>query len=101
MLGAVLVLAAIGLRHPLRMLPLLVFELVWKSIWLLAFWLPASRAGVLDAAMRASLIDCVFGVALALVVIPWRYVFDTYVRGAGEPWRRRAASSSPAAAGSA
>jgi len=36
LLAAVSVLAVLGIRYPLTMLPLLLFELVWKSIWLIA-----------------------------------------------------------------
>ncbi len=32
-LGAVSLLAALGIRYPVKMLPLLFFELVWKCIW--------------------------------------------------------------------
>ena len=88
LLGGVAVLAAVGIRHPLRMLPLLLFELTWKSIWLVLIALPRWSAGTLDAAMTASIGDCVFGVVLTLVVIPWGYVLDNYVRRPGEPWRR-------------
>ena len=32
-LGATALLAVVGIRYPIKMLPLLFFELVWKSIW--------------------------------------------------------------------
>ena len=40
LLAAVSLLAILGLRYPLKMLPLLFFELVWKSIWVVAIGLP-------------------------------------------------------------
>src|SRR5580692_7208355 len=46
MLAGVWVLACFGLRYPLQMLPLLLFELVWKTIWLIDYGLPQRTAGV-------------------------------------------------------
>jgi hypothetical protein len=39
-LAAFALLAVLGIRYPLKMLPLLFFELLWKSIWVLALGLP-------------------------------------------------------------
>ena len=49
LLAGVSLLAVIGLRHPLKMLPLLLFELIWKSIWLIAIAFPLWRANQMDA----------------------------------------------------
>src|SRR5688500_7875792 len=50
MLGAITLLSALlGIRYPLKMLPLLFVELVWKTIWVLSFGLPLWSAGRLDA----------------------------------------------------
>jgi hypothetical protein len=51
--------------------------------------------GTLDAAMRASIFDCVLGVVVTLVAIPWGYVLRMYVRRPGDPWRRPVAEQGP------
>ena len=88
-LGAVALLAVLGIRYPLKMLPLLFFELVWKCIWVLAFGLPLWSADQLDPATSQTMFDCLFGIFLVLVILPWRYVFTQYVRVPGERWRRQ------------
>ena len=92
LLGGVWLLALLGLRYPLQMLPLLLFELVWKAIWLLAVGLPLRAAGALEGGHAQTWIDCMVGVVLCLIVIPWGYVFDRYVRQPGESWRGRRAA---------
>lgn len=91
LIGTIGLLALLGLRHPLRMLPLLLVELVWKLIWLAAFAFPRWLDGTLDPAMRTSVFETGFGLVL-LVVIPWRYLWANYAIGPGDPWRLRKAS---------
>lgn len=87
LLGAVGLLAALGIRYPLRMLPLMIFELTWKTIWILAFGLPLWLRGGLEGAYAATMFDNGVGLAILLVVMPWGYVYRNYVAGGGEPWR--------------
>ena len=93
LLGAVALLAFVGIRYPLKMLPLLFFELVWKSIWVLAFGLPLWLGHQLDAATGQTMFECLFGILLVLLVLPWRYVFTHYVREYGDRWRGQAVLS--------
>lgn len=86
LLAGVWTLALFGLRYPLRMLPLLLFETAWKTIWLLAFGWPAWSAGQVDAATHETLKACLMGVVIFPAVIPWGYVFDRYVRRRGDRW---------------
>ena len=85
LLAAVSVLAVLGIRYPLQMLPVLLFELLWKAIWLIAVALPLWRAGALDAARMETVRDCLPAVIL-IPLIPWRYVIARYLRSPGEPW---------------
>lgn len=93
LLTAVSVLAILGLRYPLRMLPLLFFELVWKSIWVLAIGLPLWSGHRLDPATRDTWNACLMGLVIFPLGIPWRYVLATYVKQPGDRWQRRSAST--------
>jgi hypothetical protein len=85
LLGTIGLLSFLGLRYPLQMMPLLLFELTWKAIWLLAFALPRWLDGTLDEGMRSSVFDTSFGILL-LFVIPWRSVYANYVVKPGDRW---------------
>lgn len=88
MLGAMSALAVLGLRHPLRMLPILFFEMAWKTLWLCRVALPLWSANRLDAATAETMYECL-GVVIFPFVIPWTYAIDTYFRGAADPWISR------------
>jgi hypothetical protein len=78
--------AVLGLRYPLQMLPLLLFELIWKTIYLVAFALPMWRANQVTSAMAEDIKACLM-VVIFLPLIPWRYVFANYVMKRGERWK--------------
>ena len=86
MLTAFSVLSILGLRYPLQMLPLLLWELVWKSIWLIVVALPLWSAGQMDESTWATAYACLM-VVIVPFVIPWRFVFAHYVKKRGDRWR--------------
>lgn len=85
-LAAVSLLALLGLRYPLQMLPLFFFEMVWKSIWLIVVAIPLWSAQQMDANTWETAVACLMGVIFP-IVIPWRYVFANYFRKPGDRWR--------------
>jgi hypothetical protein len=86
MLVAMSVLALLGLRHPQRMLPILLFEVGWKLIWLGVVALPLWVHGDLTGATRVQA-DAVLLVVVIIAVVPWRHVLSQYVLARGERWR--------------
>ena len=86
LLATMSLLAFLGLRYPVQLLPLLIFESAWKLIWLAAVGVPHLIAGDRDAEM-SRILGSVSLVAVILVVTPWDYVWKRYVRAQGDPWR--------------
>jgi hypothetical protein len=87
LLGAVWLLALVGLRYPLQMLPLLMFELAWKTIWLIAFGLPQWSSGQRPPTFDEDFKAIAAGVILMPIVIPWGYVYRRYVKQPANRWR--------------
>jgi hypothetical protein len=78
--------AALGLRYPVQMLPVLLFELIWKAIYLTAFALPLWSAHAINAG-TAEDIQAVLMAVIFIPLIPWRYVFAHYVLKQGDRWK--------------
>ena len=87
LLGAIWLLAFLGLKYPLQMLPLLMFEFAWKAIWTLAYGLPQWSAGQFSPTFAEDAFNIALGVILMPLVIPWGYVFRHYLRQPGARWR--------------
>lgn len=78
--------ALLGLRYPVKMIPLLLFELTWKAVFLTAFALPLWRAHQITSAERAD-ISSVLTVVIFLPLIPWSHVWRQFVTDRGDRWR--------------
>ena len=89
LLTAMSLLSLLRLRYPVRLLPILLFEALWKLIWLPVVALPALMAGDVDDDMAGVIMACAW-VVIIVAVIPWRYVWQRYVTATGDPWRRAA-----------
>jgi hypothetical protein len=77
--------AVLGLRYPLKMLPLLIFEMTWKAIYLLAYALPLYLAHQIDAGTAADIGACLM-VLIFVPLIPWRHLAASYIMAPGERW---------------
>lgn len=87
LLGAIWLFAFFGLRYPLQMLPLLLFEFAWKAIWLFDYGLPQRLSGQIPPTFADDFPAILAGVILMPLVIPWGYVFSHYVKKPGTRWR--------------
>jgi hypothetical protein len=96
MLGALALMSLWGLRHPVRMLPILLFEFMWKVIWVVAFALGPWLSGELDPARQETLLACLMGVILVPIAVPWGYVLRHYFRAPGDRWSSKSAAAQQA-----
>jgi hypothetical protein len=81
------VMALFALRYPLKMVPVLLFELVWKTVWLLAFGLPQWWSGMGSPRLSEDLWSVGAFPIVCVLVIPWGYVWRQYVKAPTERWR--------------
>jgi len=70
-----------------QMVPLLLFELIWKAIYLLAFALPLWLAHQVTADAAEDIRACLM-VVIFIPLIPWRYVVRHYILGRGDRWKQ-------------
>lgn len=88
LLGGVWLLSFFGLRYPLQMLPLLMFEFAWKAIWLFDYGLPQWYTGWVPPTFADDFPAIAAGVILMPIVIPWGYVYRHYIKATGDRWRQ-------------
>ena len=86
LLVAMSVLALLGLKYPVKMLPILLFESLWKVTWLAVIAVPKLTGDGLDAATTVEF-NKILWIVVILAVIPWGYVARQYLAAPGDRWR--------------
>jgi len=84
---ALALLALLGVRYPIGMLPILMFEVLWKVLWLALVAAPLLIANDLNGATESLLFSILFVVPI-IAVTPWDFVWKRFVTTAGERWTR-------------
>ena len=88
MLAALALLSLLGVRYPLQMLPLMLYEIAWKTVWLVLIAGRAWLAGKWNADIEALFYDCI-GIVIAYLIVPWRYVWARFFAQPMEPLRSK------------
>jgi hypothetical protein len=83
MVAGLWVSALIGLRHPLRMLPILLFAFAASALWLIDYGLP----GAATPQFRSDLWTIGGAAMLIALVMPWGHVWRLFVTQPGERLR--------------
>jgi hypothetical protein len=81
MLSGIWLLAFLGLKYPLQMLPLLMFEFAWKGVWMLKYGLPQYYSGEMPPTWAGDFQAIAAGFILMPMVIPWGHVYRRYIKG--------------------
>jgi hypothetical protein len=72
-------LAGLGIIRPLKMLPIILLEIFYKTLWLIIVAYPLWSSGTLVGSSAEYLTSVFVWVIFPIVAVPWGHVFATYV----------------------
>jgi hypothetical protein len=70
-----------GLFKPLRWLPIVIFMIFYKALWVIVVAYPLWQAGTLAGSPAEEMARIFFWAPVVGVFVPWIYVFKTFVWG--------------------
>ena len=68
------------IRYPLKMMPIFLFEIVWKTLWLIDYGAPQWLAGTGSPRLGRDLFEIGFFPLPIALIIPWGYVWRRFVK---------------------
>ncbi|WP_420606166.1 hypothetical protein [Novosphingopyxis sp.] len=87
LLGALTPFALLGLRYPLKMLPIILYEFAWKALWFIFVVAPLWSNDAMTEGVWANVFACGIAIVLTPIVLPWRYFWQVYVAAPTDRWR--------------
>jgi len=79
MWGSCAFISFIGILRPLKMLPIVLFEITYKTAWLIVVAYPLYQRNELIGSPAEGMADNFMLVILPIVAMPWRYFLRTYI----------------------
>ena len=71
--------SVLGVIRPLRMLPIILFAIVYKSIWLTIVALPLWQANALAGSPAEEMTYVFLWIPIYFIAMPWKYFVQNYV----------------------
>ena len=68
-----------GLINPLRWLPIVIFMIFYKTLWLIVVAYPLWRSGMLAGSPAEEMAHVFIGAPFVVLIVPWKYVLRHYV----------------------
>lgn len=72
-------LSVFGLIKPLRWLPLVLFTMFYKMLWIIVAAYPLWRAGTLAGSPADEMAHIFIGTPIVALIVPWKYLFKNYI----------------------
>lgn len=72
-------LSVFGLLKPLKWLPIVIFMIFYKTLWLFVVAYPLWRAGILAGSAPDEMAHVFIGAPFVALIVPWGYVVRTFV----------------------
>ncbi len=74
-------LSLFGLIHPLKWLPIVLFMIFYKTLWLIVVAYPLWRTNQLAGSPSDEMANIFIAAPFLILIVPWKYVFNTYIMG--------------------
>ena len=72
-------LSIFGLLRPLKWLPIVIFMIFYKTLWVIVVAYPLWRAGILVGSPAEEMAHVFIWAPVIIIIVPWVYVFKNYV----------------------